>query len=112
MLYQSVVAADVDENILNEVGAAAGYNNDPVAAIIEGVLSGTIGNTSTDPLTGAATIIDPNFEEDAFVVQSDESTTYGSFSIDSDGNWTYTVDVADATVASLPVGDSVIGRSG
>ncbi|TRY33154.1 VCBS domain-containing protein [Aliiglaciecola sp. M165] len=103
----SAVAGDVDESLLDVIGAAIGYNNDPVAAIIEGVLSGTVQNTAIDPLTGTVTVLDPNFEEDAIVAQTDVVLDYGTFSISADGNWSYTVDVANETVANLEVGNSV-----
>lgn len=103
----STVAADVDTSLLDVIGAAIGYNNEPVAAIIEGVFSGTVENTATAPLTGAVTVNDPNFDEDAIVAQSDVALDYGTFSITADGNWSYTVDVANETVANLEVGNSV-----
>lgn len=103
----SAVAADVDESLLDAIGAAVGYNNDPVAAIIEGDLSVTVNSTETDPLSASATIIDPNFEEDAFIIQTDVVLDYGTFSIAADGSWSYTVDVANESVAALELGDSV-----
>ncbi|MEP0354296.1 VCBS domain-containing protein [Paraglaciecola sp.] len=103
----SVVAAEVDSSLLDVIGSAVGYNNDPVAAIIEGTVSGVVNNTATDPLTGALTIVDPNFEEDAFIIQADVALDYGTFSIEADGSWSYTVDVANETVAALELGSSV-----
>lgn len=103
----SVVAGDVDEQLLNVIGSAVGYNNDPVAAIIEGELAGTIQNTATEPFSGLALIIDPNFEEDAFVEQTDVALDFGSFSISASGAWSYTVDTANETVSALEVGNSV-----
>jgi len=103
----SQVADSVDEGLLDVIGSAVGYNNDPVAAIIEGVLAGTVQNTATDPLTGLVTIIDPNFEEDAFVAQTDVALDYGTFSISSNGSWSYTVNTANDTLANLELGDSV-----
>jgi VCBS repeat-containing protein len=103
----SEVAGDVDEDLLDVIGSAVGYNNDPVEAIIEGVLSGTAQNTTTEPLTGAVIVTDPNFEEDAIVAQTDVVLDYGTFTISADGNWSYTVDVANETVANLEVGNSV-----
>ncbi|MCC4831447.1 VCBS domain-containing protein [Shewanella sp. 10N.7] len=103
----SQVADSVDEALLDVIGAAAGYNNDPVAAIIEGEFGGTVQNTATVPLTGSLTIIDPNFEEDAFVAQTDVALDYGTFSISANGSWSYTVNTANETVASLELGNSV-----
>ncbi|MFT2089717.1 VCBS domain-containing protein [Paraglaciecola sp. 2405UD69-4] len=103
----SEVAADVDSSLLDVIGSAVGYNNDPVTAIIEGTLSGTVNSTSTTPLTGSVTVTDPNFEEDAVIAQTDVTLDYGTFSIDADGSWSYTVDVANETVAALELGNSV-----
>jgi VCBS repeat-containing protein len=103
----SQVADSVDENLLDVIGSAAGYNNDPVAAIIEGVLAGTVQHTATDPLIGLVTIIDPNFEEDAFIAQTDVVLDYGTFSISANGSWSYTVNTANDTLANLELGDSV-----
>ncbi|MEP0495018.1 MAG: VCBS domain-containing protein, partial [Paraglaciecola sp.] len=103
----SVVAADIDSSLLDVIGSAVGYNNDPVAAIIEGTFSGVVNNTATDPLTGAVTVTDPNFEEDAILIQTDVVLDYGTFSIDADGSWSYTVDVDNETVAALELGNSV-----
>ncbi|QBF81472.1 hypothetical protein EXU30_01250 [Shewanella maritima] len=103
----SQVAGSVDEELLNVIGAAVGYNNDPVAAIIEGEFGGTVQHTAVNPLTGSLTIIDPNFEEDAFVAQTDVALDYGSFSISANGSWSYTVDTANDTLASLELGESV-----
>ncbi|MCF2947518.1 VCBS domain-containing protein [Paraglaciecola aquimarina] len=103
----SQVASYVDESLLDVIGSAVGYNNDPVTAIIEGVFSGTVPHTATSPLTGAVSVTDPNFEEDAIIIQSDVALDFGSFSIAADGSWSYTVDVANETVASLELGESV-----
>ena len=103
----SQVADSVDESLLDVIGSAAGYNNDPVAAIIEGVLAGTVQHTATDPLIGLVTIIDPNFEEDAFIAQTDVALDYGTFSISANGSWSYTVNTANDTLANLELGDSV-----
>jgi VCBS repeat-containing protein len=103
----SAVAADVDTDLLDVIGSAVGYNNDPVAAIIEGELSATVKNDSTDTLTGTVVVTDPNFEEDAIVPQTDVVLDFGTFSIAADGNWSYVLDVDNDTVAGLAVGDSV-----
>lgn len=103
----SAVAGDVDTSLLDVIGSSVGYNDDPVEAIIEGVFAGTVQNTISEPLTGMVTVIDPNFEEDAIIVQSDVALDYGTFSISAQGSWSYTVDVENETVANLAVGNSV-----
>ncbi|MDP5135728.1 VCBS domain-containing protein [Rheinheimera baltica] len=103
----SVIANVVNPSLLDVIGSAIGYNNTPVAAIIEGMLSGTIQNTATEPLTGSVTVIDPNFGEDEIVAQNAMLLDFGTFSINAQGNWSYTVDVNNETVASLELGNSV-----
>ena len=53
------------------------------------------------------TVTDVNFGEDRVVAQTDVQTTYGTFSIEESGAWTYLLDTTDATVAGLGVGESV-----
>ncbi|MEP4890099.1 MAG: VCBS domain-containing protein [Aliiglaciecola sp.] len=103
----SEVAADVDTSLLDIIGASVGYNTEPVAAIIGGELSATVQNTETDPYTATVTVTDPNFEEDAFVAQTGVVLDYGTFSLTAEGDWTYSVDTTNDTVASLEVGNSV-----
>ncbi|MGB3725054.1 MAG: VCBS domain-containing protein, partial [Glaciecola sp.] len=103
----SAVAGVVDTSLLDVIGSAVGYNNDPVIAIIEGDLSATVQNTLVDPITGTVTVEDPNFEEAAIIPQTDTVLDFGTFSIDADGNWSYTVDTENETVAGLEVGASV-----
>ncbi|MGO4893119.1 VCBS domain-containing protein [Flavobacterium sp. W21_SRS_FM6] len=103
----SAVANDLNDALLDVIGSAIGYNNTPVAAIIEGTLSGTVKHTAMSPLTGAVSVVDPNFEEDAILAQSDVVLDFGTFSINAQGSWSYTVDVDNETVANLEVGNSV-----
>ncbi|MBT1450782.1 VCBS domain-containing protein [Glaciecola sp. XM2] len=103
----SMVAMDVDVALLDAIGSAVGYNNAPVTAIIGGDLSVTVQNTFDQPFNGQVTVIDPNFDEDAIVPQSDVALDFGTFSIDDDGSWSYSVDLTNETVSSLEVGNSV-----
>ncbi|MDO7085821.1 VCBS domain-containing protein [Pseudocolwellia sp. AS88] len=103
----SQVASFADSDLLDIIGASVGYNDTQVVAIIEGEFDGVVRNTAEEAFTGSLTIIDPNFSEDSFIEQTDVVLTYGSFSIDADGTWSYTVNTENETVASLEVGDSV-----
>lgn len=100
----SAVAGNLDSAALQVVQNA--INNVPEPAVFDG-LSATIPNDQTAPLTGTVTVTDVNFGEDRVIAQTDVQTTYGTFSIDEDGAWTYTLDTTDATVAGLAVGESV-----
>jgi VCBS repeat-containing protein len=100
----SSVAGNLDIEALLDVQAA--INNEPVAAVF-GDLNATIPNDQVAPLQGSVTVTDVNFGEDRVVPQTDVVTTYGMFSIEENGDWTYTLDTTDAEVAGLEVGASV-----
>ncbi len=55
---------------------------------------------------GVLTITDPDAGEAAFQAQSGTPGTYGAFSIDARGNWTYTLDNGNPVVQALATGDS------
>jgi len=103
----SQVASFVNSDLLSVIGASVGYNDTEVTAIIEGELSGVVRNTAEEALTGTVTVIDPNFNEEFFIEQTDVALTYGTFNIDADGKWDYTVNTENETVAALEVGASV-----
>ncbi|MBL4630096.1 MAG: VCBS domain-containing protein [Paraglaciecola sp.] len=48
-------------------------------------------------LAGSVTLVGDNVT----VVPSDQTTTYGTFSIDENGDWVYVLNTSDATIASL-----------
>ena len=99
-----VLAGNLNSTALSIVESA--INNAPEPAVFDG-LSATIPNDQTDDLQGSVTVTDVNFGEDKVVAQTDVQTTYGTFSIEDSGAWTYTLDTANATVAGLEVGQSV-----
>ena len=100
----SPVAGNLDNDALLDVQRA--INNEPEPAVFEN-LSATIPNDQVDALTGTVTVTDVNFGEDRVVAQTDAATTYGTFSIAENGDWTYALDTANATVAGLEIGESV-----
>lgn len=103
-LGTSAVAGNLDNDALLTVQSA--INNAPEPAMFDG-LSATIPNDQVMPLMGNVTVTDVNFGEDRVVPQTDAQTTYGTFSIDENGAWTYLLDTTNATVAGLEVGASV-----
>ncbi|MGB5447946.1 MAG: VCBS domain-containing protein [Woeseiaceae bacterium] len=100
----SAVAGNLNSDALLTVQSA--INNAPEPAVFDG-LSATIPNDQTTPLAGKVIVTDVNFGEDKVVAQTGVQTTYGTFSIVENGDWTYTLDTANATVAGLEVGQSV-----
>ena len=103
-LPASAVGGNLDEAAVAVVQDA--INNAPEPAVFEG-LNATIPNDQTTPLAGGVTVTDVNFGEDQVNALSDFPTTYGTFSIDTDGAWTYVLDAANSTVAGLAVGASI-----
>ncbi len=77
------------------------------APTITGPLAGSATEDTTLTSTGTLTIVDPDAGQSTWLVQSGTTGTYGSFSIDAAGAWTYTLDNAAANVQSLFAGASV-----
>jgi len=103
-LGSSPVSANLNSEALTLVQGA--INNVPEPAQFEG-LSASVPNDREEPLTGMVTVTDVNFGEDRLVAQTDVTTTYGSFSIEETGAWTYILNTDDEDVAGLEVGESV-----
>jgi VCBS repeat-containing protein len=103
-VQNSAVGGNLDSDALMVVERA--INNAPEPAVF-GDLDATIPNDQVATLAGAVTITDVNFGEDRAVAQTNVQTTYGVFSIEESGAWTYTLDTTDTDVAGLEVGQSV-----
>ncbi|WP_235033896.1 VCBS domain-containing protein [Pantoea sp. 18069] len=56
---------------------------------------------------GKLDVTDPDAGEAVFVAQSNVSTTYGQFTIGTDGTWTYTLDNANTAVQALGAGQTL-----
>jgi len=79
----------------------AGVND---SADIGGDLTGgTIEDNGTGA-TGSLTITDVDINESTFTAQTANTTTYGTFSVDTSGNWTYDLDSSKAAVQVLANG--------
>ncbi len=76
------------------------------AAIIGGVDTGTVTEDTTAILeaTGTLTIADADTEESGFPPQT-ISGTFGTLTIDADGNWTYAADNSQGVIQDLGGGD-------
>lgn len=103
-LATSPVAGNLDGDALLAVQNA--IRNVPEPATFDG-LSATIPNDQMEPITGTVIVTDVNFGENRVIAQTDVQTTYGIFSIEEGGDWTYTLDTTNETVAGLAVGASV-----
>lgn len=72
------------------------------AAIITGEDSGSVTeDAAINFVSGTLLISDADHDQDSFVVQNDAAAAYGSFSINTDGSWTYTLDNANPLVDAL-----------
>jgi VCBS repeat-containing protein len=101
----SAVAGNLNDAALMVVQDA--INNEPAPAVFDvDSLSATIPNDQ-ETLTGNVIVNDDNFGEDRVVAQTGVQTTYGAFSIDEFGDWIYTLEITNATVAGLEVGVSI-----
>ena len=76
-------------------------------AVIGGTDTGSVteDDVAHTAASGALTVSDPDAGQNSFVVQSNVSGTYGSFSVDASGNWTYTLNNADPDTNTLNNGD-------
>ncbi|MER2490728.1 chondroitinase-B domain-containing protein [Catenovulum sediminis] len=72
-----------------------------IPASISG-LEKTITNTQSDEVEGEIYIHDADSDdEEAAIAQTDITTTYGTFSINAEGEWTYELDTTESSVAAL-----------
>jgi len=70
--------------------------------MLGGVDTGTVVSNINEPAAGELTLTgDVDRTPDSFVAQTDAATTYGTFSIDDAGAWTYTLDANNAAVMAL-----------
>ncbi|MEL7296860.1 MAG: VCBS domain-containing protein [Pseudomonadota bacterium] len=83
---------------------SAGNDSTPAAFFN---LVGALNSDSTEVLMDTVTIIDPDPGEAEFVAQTDAMTTYGTFSIQASGEWQYTLDTENPTIAALVQGDRI-----
>ena len=72
------------------------------ASVIGGTLTGSVTEDDTQTATGTVTMSDPD-STTTITAQTSVDGTYGSFSIDTDGTWTYTLD--DARTATNALAD-------
>ncbi|MFB2776580.1 VCBS domain-containing protein [Shewanella xiamenensis] len=81
-------------------------------AVIAGVDSGTVtedANLTADQLEthGKLTITDPDTGQDHFTAQTNVAGSYGTFSLDADGQWHYSADNSQSAVQQLKAGETL-----
>ncbi len=76
------------------------------AALISGDDSGSVTeDDATTVVTGLLDITDADHDQSSFQPQTGAAAAYGSFSINADGSWTYTLDNDNPDVDALETGD-------
>jgi poly(beta-D-mannuronate) lyase len=70
------------------------------AAVFSGSNSGELNNTDMN-VVGNIVITDPDSGENTATVQTNFTTSYGSFSIAADGQWSYSLNTANSAVQAL-----------
>ncbi|MCJ9430065.1 beta strand repeat-containing protein [Kordiimonas marina] len=79
----------------------------PTPAVIGGNTSGSIGENATSALTGHLTISDVNGAAEESFNGDTLDGTYGSLTIDANGDWSYDLNGSNATVQALQAGDTL-----
>ena len=94
-------ASDTDEVIITVTGtnAAATFGGDLTGEVTED-------DDTKDEATGTVTVSDSD-GIDTVQAQTDEAGTYGTFSIKTNGEWTYTLDNTDDDTNALAAGATV-----
>lgn len=82
------------------------------SAVIGGDVGGALTEDSAATLvaSGTLTVTDPNPGEAEFVAQSAVSGIYGTFSIVTDGSWTYSADNSQSVIQALNTGDGLLDQ--
>lgn len=91
---------DFSESLTSAATDPIAPASDNTPATFSGLSASVVNNTTLD-LTGTIIITDADVGESTAQVQMDVMTTFGTFSIETSGDWTYTLDTSNPTVASL-----------
>ena len=103
-LTDSFTVASVDGTQKTVTITITGVNG---AAVITGTASGDATEDSSSQVTGTLAITDEDTDEAVFVAQTGTTGNYGSFSVETDGDWRYSLDNTNNTVQALPQGSTL-----
>jgi VCBS repeat-containing protein len=78
------------------------------AASISGTTTGAVAEDGTLSATGTLTVADADAGQAHSQVASNLVTSYGHWSVDADGHWSYQLDNTNATVQALGAGQTLI----
>jgi len=76
-------------------------------ATFSGDAAGSLNSGDSTAITGSLRVTDPDSGEAQFIVQSNVMQNYGSFSITSNGDWTYVLDNSNNEVQGLTSGQTL-----
>ncbi|MFY8326233.1 VCBS domain-containing protein [Pseudoalteromonas sp. ZZD1] len=82
-------------------------DSEQTPAIITGDLSSSITTQAEHTTNGTLQVSDEQNDEALFIEQSNSTTEYGLFSLDSSGNWSYNLNVNDSRIVQLLEGDTL-----
>ncbi|MDU0353772.1 VCBS domain-containing protein [Paraglaciecola aquimarina] len=85
------------ENLTSSPTGAVRLENSE--ATFAGLSTNVTNNQGTH--TGVITVTDVDPGDELLISQTDTATSYGTFSIQENGSWTYSLDTTDATIAGL-----------
>ncbi|MER2490729.1 VCBS domain-containing protein [Catenovulum sediminis] len=102
-LTDSITVTSVDGTAATIKVTISGVDTTPVntAATFAGDLAATIVNDTSADISGTVAVTDPDSGEATIVSQVSQGTTYGTFSIDDNGAWVYTLTTSHTDVAAL-----------
>ncbi|WAJ72328.1 VCBS domain-containing protein [Catenovulum adriaticum] len=95
----NVTSADGTSSTITITITGVDPTNTP--ATFGGEQAKTIENDTSDDVTGTVTIIDPDSGEATLVSQVSQASSYGTFSIDDNGAWVYTLTTSNTDVSGL-----------
>ena len=99
---ETFVVKSADGTTQNVVITVNGTND---GAVIGGTSTGMTKEDVTLSTKGTLTVSDADHDQSSFQAITSQAGTYGSFSIDSSGHWTYTLNNTAANVQALAEGD-------
>ena len=100
---ETFVVKSADGTTQNVVITVNGTND---GAVIGGTSTGMTKEDVTLTSSGTLTVSDADHDQSSFQAITSQAGTYGSFSIDSSGHWTYTLNNTAANVQALAEGDT------
>lgn len=87
-------------------GGNNGGGNTNTSATFSGSLTSSI-DADTSSVSGNVSVTDPDSGEATITAQANTATSYATFSINSAGDWTYTLDTNNSDVVALADGDTL-----